>query len=821
MTAIVQDLRYACRTLLKRPGFAAIVILTLAFGIGANTAIFSVVNAVLLRPLDLDDPDRLLMIWETSERLGPDALMVASYANFEDWKEQNTTFEAMSTFKPMEHLLTGRDEPERIRGACVTAGFFATLRVKPAAGRLFRDDDDIPGAANVAVLSDACWQRLFDGSDNAIGQTLTLDGTVYTVIGILPPDFRFYAVNHDDPVDMTLTGISEAEMWTPWALEAGVFGRRTHTYPALGRIKADVTMAQAQTEMDVIARRLAQRYPDTNTHLGVRLIPLHEEVTARARPALLILFGAVGLVLFMACVNVTNLLLAHGETRRGELAVRAALGAGRARLIRLLATESVLVSIIAGILGLLLASWGTEAMLYLAPSSLPRSTETAIDAHVLAFTLLISVTTGLAIGILPAFRASCVDLQSSLKEGGARSSTASRHRFGRGLVVCQIALASTVLVGSGLLLRSFSRLTEVDLGFEPGNVLTFKMSVPRAGYSETARRAQLYRSVIERVAALPGVQAVGAGTGLPMDGEWFDMSFDVVGRPKPAQGERTVAHYNSVSASYFCTLGIPLLKGRLFTDSDTRESAGVMLVNSTMARKYWPNEDPVGQAVVLGMHLDDNEPESYEIVGVVGDTRTMRLDASPVPFMYVPFEQQTQPFSLFAIRFAGDFHELSGAVRAMIADLTTEDAPFNFGTLDESVANSLRQRRFSMLLMSMFAAVAVILASVGLYGVTSCTVAERTREFGIRLALGAQRGDVFRGVFKRFFTLGFLGILIGLGLSTGASRVMESLLYEVSSTDPMTYLTTALLLGAVGSLAIYIPARRATNVDPIVALRCE
>ncbi len=811
MNAVLQDLRYAFRTLVRRPAFTAVIVVTLALGIGANTAIFSVINAVVLRPLSYDSSGELVMVWETNEERGSNQFFV-SYPNFRDWKEQNEVFEDIGVLRPGSFTLTGVDVPLRVEGAAVSTGFFATLRLNAAIGRTFRAEEDRAGAPNVVVLSDGFWRRHLGADPDPVGRTLALDGADFTVVGVLPQGFDF-------PVR-----ISGAELWTPTGLRARWLEKRGgHTFRTVARLKAGVTLAQAQAEMDTIAGRLEQQYPDSNTGYGVNVVPLHEQVVGNVRPALLILLGAVGLVLLIACANVANLLLARSEGRRQELAVRAALGAGRARLMRQLLTESMLLGVLGAAMGVLLAFWCKDVLVGIIPRDVPRVGEIGIDGWVLAFALLVALGTGVVFGLGPALHATRFHLTDSLKEGRFTTASSGRYRLRRLLVVSEVAVALVLLVGAGLLMRSFLRVTDVDLGFRPESVMTFRMSPPGAAYANGERRAELFRQVIERVETLPGVQSVSASTTLPLTDMGIGLSFSVLGREETAAAEDSVALFDSVSPDYFEAMGIPLLRGRGFTEQDRRQGLGVMLINQAMAqmvRRLHPDVDPMGLRLTISADFDENEPGFFEIVGIVGDVRRSITD-EPEPHMYVPFQQQTWESMSFAVRTAGDPSSVVGAVRSAVSSVTRDVAAYNFRTLEQYLGNSLAHRLFAMLLLGIFAALAVTLAAVGIYGMLSYSVAERVHEIGVRMALGALRTDVLRFVLRRGLTLTAIGLGIGIVASLVITRVLASFLYETSTADPVTLVGVSLLLVVVALLSCYIPARRATKVDPMVALRYE
>jgi putative ABC transport system permease protein len=709
--------------------------------------------------------------------------------------------------------LTGVDEPERIRGAQVSGEFFSLLRTQAAVGRTLRSEDNTAEAEPVVVLGDGLWRRRFGADTDIIGQSLTLDGTLYTVVGILPSDFRFPVAE------------SEAELWTPLDLEFMFIPvRRAHWLRVVARLKPDVTLAQARAEMDTIAGRLEQQYPDANAGRRVNIIPLHEQVVAHARSPLFMLLGAVGLVLLIACANVANLLLARCAGRRGELAIRTAVGAGRLRLVRQLLTESVLLGLAAGAVGVLLAMWGVEALASLVPADLPRTEEISVDGSVFAFALILTLCTSMLFGLAPALHAAPSNLSASLKEGGREAViVGSRGRLRGVLVASEVALALVLLIGAGLLMRSFHRLMRVDFGFVPENVLTFELNLPSTANQSADQQAALYSQVLERLESLPAVQSACANTTLPLTGGGIGLTFEIEGRPQPAPDAEPSALYGSISPGYFHTLGIPLLEGRSFNELDTRGRPGVMIINQAMAQRFWPGESPLGHRlrVQRGPFVSgDSDPDSYEIVGVVGDVRRFILE-EPEPCMYVPLRQQTWRFMSFALRSTGNPVSLVQAVRGEVGAVTQEAAPYAFKTLNQYLAETVAQQRFATLLLGIFAAVALILAAVGIYGTLSYSVAQRTHEIGVRMALGAQQTDLVGMVLKQGLVLTASGLLIGLVGAFVGTRVLTSLLFQVTALDPTTFVGVPVLLGSVALLACYIPARRATKIDPMVALRCE
>jgi len=807
METLLKDIRYGVRMLLRNPGFTLVSVIALALGIGANAAIFSVVNGVLLRPLPFKEPERLMMIRETKLPQFPE-FSVAS-GNFLDWKKQNTVFERLIAFKPSSLNLIGTGDPERLRVLNVTEGFFATLGAQPQLGRDFLAEEDLPGRNNVVVLSHGLWQRRFGGDSKILNQAVTLNGQSYTVIGVMPPTFHFGS------------GENEFDLWTPMAFtEQQVQNHGGHDLAAIGQLKPGATVDQARAEMSAIAGRLAAQYP-VDTGWNVKVMPLLEFSVRSIRPALLVLLVAVAFVLLIACANVANLLLARAAGRQREIATRTALGASRWRIVRQLLTESVLLSLVGGAVGLVLAKWGMELLLTWAPQDLPRMDNVSLDGRALVFTAAITLLTGVIFGLVPALQASKPNLNETMKDAGRGSTEGGRRKLIRStLVVLEVASALMLLVGAGLMIKSFWRLQQVDPGFNPNNALTVSVSLPKTKYPEETQQVAFFQQMIERARTLPGVQAAGAGHVIPLSGNDFVLSFEIDGRP-PLPPELTQStNYYSVSADYFKAMGIPLRRGRLFTERDTKDSPRVALINETMAKRIFPDEDPVGKRITFDNRQKQN-PEWFEIVGIVGDVKQYGLDQVTTMQTYEPYTQQTFSYMTLVVRTAGDPTNLSAAIRSEILKLDKEQPATNIKTLNEFFSTSIAQQRFSVVLLAVFAAVALVLAAVGIYGVLSYAVTQRTHEIGIRMALGAGRRDVLRLVVGQGMLLTAIGVVGGLVAAFALTRLMASLLFGVTATDAVTFGSVASVLLVVALLACYIPARRATKVDPLTALRYE
>jgi putative ABC transport system permease protein len=807
MENLLKDIRYGLRMIVKSPGFTLVAVLALALGIGANSAIFSVVNAVLLRALPFEHQEQLVQIWGTNTKRGTDR-NVASYPDFADFQDQQTVFEHIAAYTQSSAILTGVDSPEQLDGAGVTGDLFATLGTRPLQGRAFTPADQQPENPRVAVISYGLWQRRFAANPNLVGQQITLDGVSRTIVGIMPQGFSF-------PLEAQKT-----EFWLPLNPTSEVNKERgAHYLLMIARLKQGVQLTQAQAEMETIARRLEQQYPEKNTGRGISMISMYENVVGRVRTALLILLGAVGFVLLIACANVANLLLARAASRQKEIAIRSALGANRARIIRQLLTESVLLSVMGGTLGLLLALWGLDLLVAVMPADLPRLKEIGLDARVLSFTALVSVLTGVIFGLAPALQSSKLDLNETLKEGGRGGSEGiRRNRVRSVLVVSQIALSLVLLVGAGLLIRSFRQLQDINPGFDPHRVLTATVALPDAKYHEDSQIAAFFQQALQRAAAVPGVDVVGAVSPLPLSGDMAQNLLTVEGHPPLDPGEKLVTNSRVVSADYFRAMGIPLIKGRTLTERDTKDAPRVVVINETLARKYFPGEEALGKRIEVT--LADNN--MAEIVGIVGDVKHVTLEKESGPESYFSYQQIPNSYMTLVARSQSDNPaSLAPGLRQAVEQVDKDQPLSDVRTMEQLLAASLARRRFNMLLLGLFSALALALAAVGIFGVMNYSVTQRTHEIGIRMALGAQSSDVLRMVVGQGMTLALIGVAIGLVAAFALTRLMSSLLYGVTPTDPLTYFAVALTLSAVALLASFIPARRATRVDPIEALRYE
>ena len=816
METLLQDIRYGVRVVAKSPGFAVIAILTLSLGIGANTALFSVVNGVLLNPLPYEQPDRLVAVYSKTHEFSHASI---SYPNFLDWVREQHSFSEMAAFREDDYNLTGMGEPERLKAEMTSANFFSLLGVKPVMGRLFRPEEDQVGAQPVALISGGFWKRKFGSSPDAVGKNLTLNGVGYTIVGVIPADFRYQSGNFHN-----------SDVYVPigqWNDSTFRDRRASMGMDAVGRLKPGVTLGQAQANMDAVAQHLAEVYPDADKGTGIALLPLKQDVVGDIRPFLLVLLAAVGFVLLMACVNVANLLLARSTGRSREFAIRSALGASQGRVIRQLLTESLVLAFAGGTLGLLLAAWGTQAGIHLLPEALPRAQSVHIDSRVLFFTLAASVLAVIFFGLAPALKTSRADIHETLKEGG-RGSSGARHRLQGFFVVAEMAMALVLLVGAGLMMRSLANLWSVNPGFDPHNATTFSLSYPTTlGATPDAIRASM-RQLHDAVAVVPGVEAASLIAGsAPMSGD-SELPFWIEGQPKPAtESEMKTALFCAVESDYLKAMGIPLVRGRFLTPADNEHSPFVITIDDQFAKLFFAGQDPIGQHVNLALF---NKPA--QIIGIVGHVKQWGLDEppqSPVQAQfYFPISQVPDQFmpllargTRFVVRTQRSLGIEMGPIRQALEKINGEIVVFDTQTMDNIISDSLAARRFSMILLGIFAALALVLSCVGIYGVISHLVGQRTHEIGIRMALGGQRRDVLRLILGRGAKMAVIGVAVGIVGSLALTRLMAKLLFGVSAYDPLTFLAVAGLLLVVALAACYIPARRAMRVDPIVALRYE
>jgi putative ABC transport system permease protein len=810
MQTLWQDLRYGFHMLWKSPGFTLVALLALALGIGANTFIFSVVNALLLRPLPFPDSDRITSILAKDPDTG---MLYSAYSlpNFEDIRDRNQVFEQVVALNMSTEFLRSGDEPERLRGAKVSADLFPLLGVKPLLGRTFSSEEERSGSGNFIVLSYDLWQRRFNSDPNIINQNLVIGSQPTTVLGIMPEGFKF-------PV-----GARQIDFWMPLISSIPPAARSARGAVYLGlfaRLKPNVTLVQAQVEMDLIAKNLATQYPEANTGLNIVAVSTHERLVGKIRPALLVLLGAVALVLLIACANVANLLLARASVRQKEIAIRTAIGATRWRVVRQLLTESLLLSILGGAAGVLLAFWAIELLISSNPANLPRVAEIELDKYVLLFTIGLTTLTGLFFGLAPALQASRTDLNESLKDGMRESSGGiKRNRTRSALVITEIALSLILLVGATLLFQSLRRVLAVSPGFEPDNVLTADVSVSTDKYPERAQRAAFYREALERIRALPGVESAGIVYPLPLGGNFESYTFDIAGQPPFPPGQQPSADRRVVSPDYFRTMSTPVRKGRAFGAQDQANATPVMIVNDAFVRRFFPGEEVVGKRIIPG---EGRKPVTREIVGVVGSIRHEGLDVEPTPEYYIPYEQASvDDMTVVARTTTGNPTSIATPLRDVIRTMDKDQPVYNIRPMTQLVSDSVAQRRFNLVLLGGFAMLALVLAGIGTYGVMSYSVAQRTREIGVRIALGAQSRDVLKMVLSHALVLTAIGLALGLVGAFALTRFLVTLLFEVKPTDLTTFAIVSIVLGAVAITACLILARRATKVDPLVALRYE
>jgi putative ABC transport system permease protein len=804
MDGLIQDIRYGIRSLLKNPGLSAVAVLALMLGIGANTAIFTVVNGVLLNPLPYDHSDRLVFVSERSPQMEE---LAVSLPNFVDWREQNMSFEHIGVYRRADsYTIVLHDLPEQVTGATVSADLLSALRVTPLLGRIFSANEDKLGGEPVVLLGYGLWQRGFGGDPDIVGQKLTMSGKLYTVIGVMGADYAFPA---------------EAELWVPIGPQFNNVGwQERGNHPGvygIARLRSGVTIEQAQEEMNVIAERLEHQYPDSNTGIRVNVRPLLDTFVRDIRPLLWALLGAVGFVLLIACANVANLLLSRAAVRQKEIAIRGALGASRLRLVRQILTESVLLSLIGAVLGVVVARFGVKAIVAVNPNGIPRSGEIGLDLRVLGFTLIVAVLTGIVFGLAPALQASRWTMGEALKEGG-QASTGLKQRLRRGLVISEVALSLVLLIGAGLMIRSFAVLSAVNPGFGVDNLLSLQINLPRAQYTQAPQRVNFYRQLLDRLAVLPDLQAAAAATGLPLGKNGNQMSFGVAGQPDAPPGQAPLAEVAYVSNDYFRTMNIPFLQGRIFTDHDDKDAPPVVIIDDSFAKLYWPDEDAVGKQVKFER---DSAPRT--VIGVVGRVRMegLEVDSGRVQAYFSYLVNPWGYTMTIVARTPVNPTNVADEVRKEVLALDKDRPIFNVKTVEQLRDESIASRRLNTLLFGVFAAIALLLASVGIYGVMSYSVAQRTREIGIRIALGAGRGDVFKLVIGQGIVLALIGVSIGLLAALALTRLMQSLLFGVSTIDPITFLLVSLILVCVALLACFVPARRALKVDPIKALRYE
>jgi putative ABC transport system permease protein len=825
----MNDLKFAFRQLLKNPAFTAVAVLTLALGIGANTAIFSVVSSVMLKPLPFTQPERLVTVWERNPARGYDMNNVAP-ATFTDWKAQSQAFEGIAAFGLHQALnLTGDQEPERITGVAISANLFQVLGTHPMHGREFSADEETPGRDRVVILSHALWQRRFGSSLEIIGKTIALDGNTYAVVGVMPTGFVFPG----------MTGVlfgfffsRPADVWLPLAMSADVLKTRSdHSLFAVARLKPGVSLAQAGAEMDALTQRIEQANPGNLMGTHARLLALREQSIGGVRSGLLVLVTAVAFVLLIGCANVANLLLARAAARQREIAIRVALGATRLQVIRQLLTESVALAVLGGALGTLFAVWGVELLVNRVGETVALTTpgwnEIRIDGRMLAFTLLVSLGTGILFGLVPALQATKPDINESLKEGG-RSATEGyrRNRFRSSLVVAEMALALMLLIGAVLMLQSFLRLQRVNAGFNASRVITMELSLPESRYPEGPQWTAFYEQLVRRLQALPGVQFAGATTQLPLSGDVGNTTFEIVGAPPAQPGEWTTTDWIAITPDYCRVMQIPLDAGRYFAEQDKNDSPPVCLINQSLAKRYFANESPIGKKLVVGIN-----GFTAEIVGIVQDVRQRSLDVDTLPAqlqaafssqIYVPYAQlPVRPRMSVVVRAWSDAASLAGALRTEVRAADKDLPVSKLRTMETVRGNSIAQPRFRTMLVALFGAVALVLAAVGIYAVMAYSVTRRTHEIGVRMALGAQREDVLKLVVQQGMGLALIGTVVGLAGAFVLTRLMSGVLYGVSATDPLTFTMVSLGLVGVAFLACYVPARRAAQVEPMEALRYE
>jgi putative ABC transport system permease protein len=812
METLLDDLRFGFRMLRKAPGFTMVAVVVLALGIGANTAIFSVVNAVLLRPLPFQDSDRLVQVWHVPPPKSFPGMtrFSVSPANYLDWEKQSHAFESMAIYGYSNYSLAGSGDPESVTGIRVSPEFFSILRIHPILGRVFLPEENQTGRGRVAVLSQSFWQTHFASDPDIVGRTILLDSLTYSVVGVIPTRTAF--PTSSDPK-------AQPQLWTPLAwTDAERAIRGNHNYLVIARLSPGADVKQAGAEMSTISSRLEQQYPEDDKGWGATVVPLREQLVGDVRPALMVLLGAVGFVLLIACANVANLVLVKTLARQKEIAIRTALGASSVRVARQILSETLLLALTGAVLGLILAHFGVELIVAFLAQSLPRTTDITVDGWVLAFTLVISLLTGLAAGLVPAVRASKTNLNDSLKQGVGRTDADSGDsRMRSVLVVSEVALSLVLLIGAGLMVRSLSRLRNVDPGMDSYNVLTMSFALSSTKYNKPIQQIGFYDQLLQRVRALPGVASAGAIDSLPLGGGSIQ-PIAVEGRPQVPMSEQPEVAVRVVEPGFIATMRIPLLQGRQLSSSDVADRPSVIVVSESMAKRFWPGQDPIGKRLKMTFSPE----KSREIVGVVGDVKGDGLDVlEPVATLYVPLAQQPTPYMSLVVRTSAPPNTLISAISNAVHEVDREQPVVGVITMDDIVANSLSHQRFSMLLLSAFSGLALVLAAIGIYSVLAYSVRRRIREIGVRMALGARRADILQMILGQGTKLALIGTGIGIAAALGLTRLMSSQLFGVTATDPVTFLSVAALIVLVALAACYIPARRATKVDPMVALRYE
>jgi predicted permease len=813
METLLQDIRFGYRMLLKAPGFMAVAVIVLALGIGANTAIFSVVNTVLLRPLPYLQPDRLVQVWHTPPQSSFPGLtrFSVSPANYLDWVNQNHSFEQMAIYGFMSFNLTGKGEPESILATRVSSNFFSVLRTQPMAGRVFSSEEDSSGHGNVVVISHSFWQSHFGANPNTVGQTISLNSEPYTIVGIMPAKFAF--PTSSDPKFQT-------QMWAPiaWSDKDRAV-RGNHNFLVIGRLKLDANLEQAKAEMNTISSRLEQQYPADDRGWGATVIPLREQMVGEVRSALMILLGAVGFVLLIACANVANLVLVKTLARQKEIAIRTALGASSFRVLRQILAETLMLSLGGGLLGLAVAHFSVRLIVAFLAQQLPFAANISLDVSVLGFTLLVSLLTGVIAGVVPAFRATKTNLNDSLKAGlGRTDADSGSNRTRSVLVVSEMALSLVLLVGAGLMIRSLSHLRNVDPGMDTRNVATTDLQLSRVKYAKPVQQLAFYDQLVQRLRTLPGVESASAIDIMPLSGGGSTQPIAVEGRPMVPMAEQPEVPVRVVEPDFMRTMHIPLLQGRMLNSADTEDRPQAILISDAMAKRIWPGENPIGKRLTLTFFPE----KSREVVGVVGNVKQDGLDvAEPAAALYLPMAQAARPFMTVVMRVAAQQGNLAPAIANAVHEIDREQPVNDVVTMDMVMADSISHQRFNMLLLGAFAGLALLLAAIGLYSVLAYSVRRRVREIGVRMALGAQRMDVIRMILGQGVRLALIGVVIGVVAAFVLTRLMANQLFQVSATDPLTFIGVAVILVLVAIVACYIPARRAAKVDPMVALRYE